>query len=180
MANLLTGPIDALATLVAASTSFQSFVGAANATAAAARVHKLDLPRPEGESYTLDELSTYRPLAIVDMERGGGGWEAVEVAKGGGIGRFRTGGRLMLCLERSVPPGLVDDNRAADADFMTAGRGDRVGHAPARRDRRRHQRLPLPPEDADPRRPAPRRPEGGRDVGRLPARVAGDRLGALT
>jgi hypothetical protein len=118
MANLLTGPIDALATLVAASTSFQSFVGAANAAAAAARVHKLDLPRPEGEVYTIDELSTYRPLAIVDMERGGGGWEAIEVAKGGGIGRFRTGGRLMLCLERSVPPGLVDDNRAADADFM--------------------------------------------------------------
>jgi hypothetical protein len=99
---------DRLRDTLAASTAFQTWVGAANATAAAARVYLDDLPEPAGqEDYTRAELEAYRPMAIIETDEEGFTYE--HGATGDSF-EFDVSGKLRLCLEQSVSEALANDN----------------------------------------------------------------------
>jgi len=98
MANLLTRPVLALETLLANSESFQSWVSAADATEAAARI------------YNSAPTKGTRPLAIVQV---GDEWSVAR--KAGGIsGTFIPRGELLLRLDG---PLLESDTSNGDAEM---------------------------------------------------------------
>lgn len=99
-AGIWAGPEAMLATMLSVSTPFQTFCGAATPAEALARVHFEGLPDPadaETGEYTLSELETYRPCAIIgtpDRES----WSARRVAEH----TYRTSGKLLVMFVRSV------------------------------------------------------------------------------
>jgi hypothetical protein len=57
---------QSLATMLAATTAFQTFSGTATSATAAARIYKDGLPEPEnGNTHTREEHEHYRPCAVV-------------------------------------------------------------------------------------------------------------------
>lgn len=73
MAGGLAAVAAALITSVSRSATFQTFVGAADAAAALARIHDRVAPWPtNGQEYTAAELAALYPCAVVDVGEYGG------------------------------------------------------------------------------------------------------------
>lgn len=117
--SIVNTPQQLLEDTLVACDEFLTWTGAANATAARARVYHEALPRPaSGVEYTLAELQAYRPFAIIytaDL----GGWQARRVA----TESFGVTGRVLLYLEQDTPSGLANDLDALDEAFKES-----IGH----------------------------------------------------
>lgn len=115
-------PLENLKVLLANCAAFRAWVGAADVTAARARIWLVDVPPPAaaGRSYTAAELSAKRPLAIIDEfefedgRPGGDAWGSQRVALGG----FVESGRLLLRFEADVPTADVNDPASAKLSIM--------------------------------------------------------------
>lgn len=95
---------ELLRTSLANCATFQSFVSAADATAALAKIYHDAWPTPEsgGPSHTLAEIEALRPSAIVYTEDESGFVVERDAAGGFDCAR-RNGGRLVAVLFRNVP-----------------------------------------------------------------------------
>lgn len=97
---------DNLINSLADSSAFQTFVGAATATQARARVHKSALPPPrDGDKFALEELQTLRPYALVwstAYHRGHDG-------SGGGFEFDAGDGALSILVEEDVAVEIADN-----------------------------------------------------------------------
>ena len=94
---------------LAASATFQAWVGAASAAAAEASIYQDDLPAPATPpEYTLAELQGYRPMAIIQTDEDGG--YLVEQDSAGDGFDFDEHGKLWLCLEGNVSEALANQN----------------------------------------------------------------------
>lgn len=108
--------IDTLANVAA----FQSFVGAADATEALARIYRAALPPPadNAESYSPAELANYRAYALVwtDEEEG---FQRVAVARSDHHDANESG-RFTLRLVRTIPAEIVGDPDECELTFDNA------------------------------------------------------------
>lgn len=115
-------PLANLRTLVAACPAFQSWVGAADPGAAEERIHLVDFEPPAGRNYTVEELDTLRPYAVVDEfafpddRPGGDAWVSVRH----GSGAFVDAGKLLLRFCGNVPPEDEANPAEARLAFMNA------------------------------------------------------------
>lgn len=104
---------DILATTLAASTSFRTFVSAEDATEALAKIYHDYLPEPEGDTYTADELSEIRPCALIYVQPNNGfEWNKDSA---GGNNCWAGSGRLVCILFRDTPSGMTTSE--ADVDM---------------------------------------------------------------
>ena len=90
--GFLSTPVDTLRTMLANSAAFQTWVGAADATAAKARIYP----------FTIDEGSYTRPYAIVTF--GDGGFSLNNVGTGA-ADSFQDRGQLRIFFEANVSAG---------------------------------------------------------------------------
>lgn len=102
-----------LRTALAASSAFQGFAGVSDedvpATAADARIHSYDLPKPTtGDEYTLAELQALRPCVVIGNVIEDGGYETRYAA----TDTFNDQGRQEADFYWSVPDDLADDPQA--------------------------------------------------------------------
>jgi len=86
--GLLSEPLAHLRRIVAASSTFQQWVGAADAAAALERVHYIDV----------DDDEAIRPHAMVATPPD---WWCIRLSGGRGNG-YRDGGEVLLCLESDI------------------------------------------------------------------------------
>ena len=113
MVTAAAGPIstieDLAADTLAATTFFQSLTGTANATAAKARIYFDALPPPgsNADTYTLAELQTLRPYAIINTEpQGGFRWHH----DGAGVNwTFGQNGTVTIEIEADIASGDLGD-----------------------------------------------------------------------
>ena len=105
---------DLLATTLAASTTFRTFVGAADPSGALERIYHDYIPEPAGEVYTPDELSDIRPCAMI-YTLPANGFEWTKDAASGGHNCWTGSGRLVCVLMRDFPTDM--DASEADVDF---------------------------------------------------------------
>lgn len=96
---------DILATTLAASTTFRTFVDAADATEALTHIFHDYLPEPAGDVYTADELATIRPCALIYVQPNNGFEWAKDSA--GGTNCWAGSGRLVCILFRDTPTGMT-------------------------------------------------------------------------
>lgn len=94
-------------------------VGAANASAAVARIYHDELPKPESglQSHSLVEMNELRPCAIIYTQVGQGGFRAERDSMGNGC--WNNSGVLVVVLMRNVPEADKDDLSKVDTDFRT-------------------------------------------------------------
>lgn len=93
----LSEPLEYLRASLAASATFQTLVGAANATEALDAIYYHAPPPPaDGSEYTPEYLSAFRPCAVVSYPESGIG-ESSHVATGSGFG-FTRSGRVIVQL----------------------------------------------------------------------------------
>lgn len=108
-------PLAAVEDLLAASTAFQGWVGAANATAAKSRIHVIGLPSPAANrpSYTADELNAMRPFAVLN-------YDVAEPMTMESVaqGQFIPNGRILISLEANVAGGDARDFKEAAYKFL--------------------------------------------------------------
>lgn len=108
---------------LAASATFQTWVGAADATEAAERIHCFMLPDPEPnkvdpenpDEYPREQLEALRPFALIfvpDDEK-----ERREMVAVGSGPEFSHSGRLHIRFEQNTPDGLNGLNREAHQAF---------------------------------------------------------------
>lgn len=91
---------------------FQQWAGAANATAAAARIYREGLPRPV-ETYDAAQLAALRPYAIIYPAETGG----LRVRRDSAALGMTANGILEIVLSKSVPAISAND---ADLDAILA------------------------------------------------------------
>lgn len=111
-----TGPISLpeqyLADQLAACAACRTFLGAADAAAALARIHFDSLPAPKaGNEFELKELSEHRPFIVI-CTNPREGWSYNRTA----FQTFPESGSLIVEFERSVPAGK---ERALNETFRT-------------------------------------------------------------
>ncbi len=83
---------------------WQSWTDAANATQAESRIFQEALPKPRnGDTYTLDELRTYRPFALIETED-----EEMFRTERVGVGTTSDSGVIKLSIEDDVPEAIED------------------------------------------------------------------------
>lgn len=102
-AGILSTPDAKLRDLLAASATFQTWVGAENAEAAKAHIHLTAVMEPT------------RPFALIALADGGP-WNYGAVS-GGGRQHFLPSGSLILHLEAEVAANYQGDESLADAEF---------------------------------------------------------------
>jgi len=119
--NVFWGPLELLRTLVAASATFQSWVGATGATeaeliaSAKASVYLVGLDDVSGTDYW-DTVSSARPFALLDIG------EEFEHVRSAHISSFVPSGSLLARFESAVASGDKDDAEAAQkAHVKTVG-----------------------------------------------------------
>jgi len=100
--------------MLANCTAFRTLTGATNEAEALARIYQGCLPPPasNAEAYTLAQLESYRPFAIVMVSPG----QAIEYSRmafGGGNWNHNRRGEFHILIERSHPTSGDDD----DNDF---------------------------------------------------------------
>jgi hypothetical protein len=98
---------DLLATTLAASASFRTFVGAGNATVALERIHHDYLPDPDSDVYTLEELQDIRPCALI-FTVPDSGWSYDRDAAG--TNNWAARGELVCVLMRDTPTGETNSD----------------------------------------------------------------------
>jgi len=101
---------DAVREMLAASDTFQTWVGADDAAAALSKIFAEDLPPPAGDYYTLGEWRHIRPYAMVAVEA----QRKVVIGQPGDFDD--VGGRVRIFLEQDVP------ERIAGEEASVAGR----------------------------------------------------------
>jgi hypothetical protein len=117
-----TGPVslslERLRTLLAASSSWQTWTATASASAAKAHVYLIAPPEASGrEGFTLAALQALRPYARIDIVRDG---NAIDVQRHADSPPFTWtyGGTLVLTFEDDVAAGLIENLRDADITFL--------------------------------------------------------------
>lgn len=100
--NCISLPIYYGRLTVAASAAFQTWVGAASAAAALARVYRDGLPKPSGGVYTAAALAALRPYCIISTD------DADLEAPASGPD-WDQRGHLMLGFEQAVTTALAND-----------------------------------------------------------------------
>ena len=105
-----------LRVLLANSSTWQTWTGTANATAALETIYINALaPPPNKNKYTLAQLEALRPFAIVETSESGG---FKKDAIAGGIGFvFDESGQIVLSIEANTAEGDVDDPSEAMIKF---------------------------------------------------------------
>lgn len=106
--------LEAMRLMLANCTAFRTLTGATNEAEALARIYQGCLPPPasNAEAYTLAQLESYRPFAIVMVSPG----QAIEYSRmafGGGNWNHNRRGEFHILIERSHPTSGDDD----DNDF---------------------------------------------------------------
>lgn len=106
-ATVTSGPslvLDNFETHLADCTTFRTLTGATTQAEAKARIWQDHTPAPDnGEEYTLAELETMRPFALIWLDEGGTGYERTVIDAGFGV---MENGVIMLRLEEDVPSNL--------------------------------------------------------------------------
>ncbi len=88
--------------------TFQSLVGAVDATEALDKVFQDALPKPVAEAYTKQELINLRPYAIVAYEADIESWSYARIATGGSTDQcWRAQGSLRIEILRSTTSNLT-------------------------------------------------------------------------
>lgn len=100
-----------LAMTLADAPAFRTWCGAADQTAALARIYFGALPPPAagGEEYTLAELVAYRPFALVFCKHGNRAFKA-----SGQRYSYSQGGLLQVLLEQATPTAALLDAQEAE------------------------------------------------------------------
>lgn len=106
-----------LVLLLAACPTFQVMVSAADADQALVAIHHDEVTAPDGTEYTLDELQTLRPFAVVWTSPEGGGYQMQKTASGVGS-HFMESGELILTLEDDVPEEIKDHPAEVSRRFL--------------------------------------------------------------
>jgi hypothetical protein len=89
---------------LAACAEWQGWVDAANASQAASRIYQDALPGPRhGNDYTLDELQTYRPFALIGSETEQG-FRSERIADG----TVNDAGVILIEIEDDIPDAIED------------------------------------------------------------------------
>jgi hypothetical protein len=114
------GPLSLAAeyfrTALADSTAARTWLDADNQAEALARIHHHGLPGPaNGREYTLAELQTYRPYAVVFAAEQNG-FRATLEAAGDGF-EYQRAGRLVARLYQNCPDALTDEP-SSDANLQ--------------------------------------------------------------
>lgn len=104
---------------LANSAAFQTFVGAANATAALAKIYHDAWPKPTtGATHTLAEITALRPSAIIYTEEDQG-FTVERDASGASDWDRKNSGRLVAVLFRNVPEADRNNLTKVATDFRT-------------------------------------------------------------
>ncbi len=103
-----------LRTSLAASAAFQSLVGAADATAAAAKIYHDAFPKPANnkQAHSLDELNALRPCAIVYTEDFETTRDATDYC-------WHQKGVIRAVIYRNVPTADKNNQSKLETDFRT-------------------------------------------------------------
>jgi hypothetical protein len=98
----LSAPADALRNSLAACDAFQDWINAADATEAKLRIYLQGIPLPGGddESYSIEQLETIFPCALIYLTS----FEAGTDATGDGFEWGTDSGTLELILIKLIPP----------------------------------------------------------------------------
>lgn len=98
-----------LKTTLAGSSTFQTLVGAIDATAALTSIYLDSLPvATDGNQHTAAELASFRPYALLWMNESGG-YEVTHESTDSAH-RFRESGSHMMQIEQTVPSGVTTNN----------------------------------------------------------------------
>lgn len=112
---------DLAATTLANCAAFQTFVGAADAAAAANSIYQDALPPPAADKYTLAELIDLRPYGLVYTLDDSTGFRFTRV--GTGVGCWDAQGVIVIRIERTTPdvePAVADASlRTLMGDLVT-------------------------------------------------------------
>lgn len=101
---------------LADSPACRALLGVHSSTAAKARIHLREIPKPAADAYTLAELEILRPYALIFHGYTDGESET-RVADGVGTGtQWRVVGKLTFRLSRAVPDGMTDDEADTEWD----------------------------------------------------------------
>jgi len=110
----LAPPLAALVELLANSSTFQTLVGVANATAAKQSIHRQGLPKPaDGRRHTREELEDYRPYAVVYTDPEDGYQAVADGVNSDGFAFWETGD-LVLRIERDATDEDGDEPTSED------------------------------------------------------------------
>jgi hypothetical protein len=105
--------LEALRTSLANVTAWQTWTGSADATAAANKIHLIDLPKPEDdesrEPYAQEDVESLRPFAIVGLPDNSGGMDSVAE----GVAVYTDSYTLQLEIEAAPLAGVSE----ADAEM---------------------------------------------------------------
>lgn len=106
---------------LADSPACRALLGVHSSTAAKARIHLREIPKPAADAYTLAELEILRPYALIFHGYTDGESET-RVADGVGTGtQWQALGKLTLRLSRAVPKDLTEAvNREWDEEWENA------------------------------------------------------------
>lgn len=125
MSGILSNAIDLVRATLADSDTFRGLTDPAMDQAGAlARIHEEGLPPAAGDEYTLAELASYRPFAIVAFKPIDGfrisaaGWSGTQKD-------WSTRGQILVTIEKACPSADVSNNEPTAA-AMTAWR-DEIG-----------------------------------------------------
>ena len=108
--NIFWGPLELLRNLVAASSTFQTWVGAEDAAAAKASIYLVSVPEVSEEDYWTT-LASAQPYCILDTGDGYGLHKTAENC-------FRVDGDMVLAFCDAVASENADDPEAAQKAFM--------------------------------------------------------------
>jgi len=101
---------------LADSPACRAVLGVQSSTAAKARIHLRNLPKPAGDAYTVAELEALRPYALVFHGYTDGNSQTRLADGVGSSTQWRAFGKLTLRLARGVPEGLTDDEADKEWD----------------------------------------------------------------
>lgn len=113
------GPISLpgqyLENMLAACSAFQTWVGAEDATEAAASIYQEGLPAPSGgaDAYTAAQLAALRPYAVIYQDAERRGWRRSRIGEGAWV----DAGRLLVVLKQTSTD-ANDGEPTADANVV--------------------------------------------------------------
>jgi len=111
--GILSVPLDAMRTLIAATSAFQTWVGVETAAAAKAFIHLIALN--EAASLSQAEREALRPVAVIGF---GDDFHAAEDAEPGPY--MRHGGQIEVVFEAVITAAYTDDEADAVLEFANS------------------------------------------------------------
>ena len=106
--------LDLLEQTLADSTAMRTFLGAANATEAKAKIFQDALPPPAAEEYTRAEMEALRPYVVLSTEDAFAKYRKVRIA----TGCWTSSGSIWAMVTRNVPEGETPEQ--AQQSFRTS------------------------------------------------------------